>query len=200
MELKTSEPESAMRKVIRNIISSENILVIVILYLKVYEEAKSDLSRQVSSSEEVLEILTTNSKSIYWGATGSFIAEEKIESFDIKEIITSELSIGLQKNSELKSMFDYQFTKLRQSGIYQHIYHFWIEKGLASGSSTESTDETANTLGYDNLLMPFLILISGVGMSAGIAILERIYTFFNKYLEPNTAKIMYPNYLSNNKY
>ena len=99
---------------------------------------------------------------------------------DIQEFANFYVSIGLQKNSELVEMFDYQIIKMQENGIIARFKHKWMYNtdknyyGMAE----------AVTLEFENLIFPFMCLVVGIVAAATVLLAEWILFFFQRGNEP----------------
>ena len=86
--------------------------------------------------------------------------------------ITDQISIGLQKDSEYKKVLNYQILKLKECGILQRLIKDspWDHRK----SRKRESAITAGTLGFENLLFPFILLGFGIGLGVILALQERV--------------------------
>ena len=71
-------------------------------------------------------------------------------------------------------MLNYHLLKMNEKGILTKLHLHWTRK---TQESSPSSMDTADSLGYDNVLFPFIIVIFGVVVAIGIVIFEK--AFFN---------------------
>ena len=117
-----------------------------------------------------------NPKSVYYGGSIGFLADPDFLVLDITETITSQLAIGLQKDSEFKKLFDYQITKQIQSGLISFLINKWVKAGRLDeiGRISKDPTEAAKSLSYANLLLPFIILSVGIAVGGAIFCTENV--------------------------
>ena len=127
-------------------------------------------SKYIQSMDHAFWLLRNNPKAILYGDTKEL--SQEINSIVIKTplSITSQSALGLQLDSELKPIFDYYLTLMKETGVVDMIkksvlfkrYHMDLEQ-----------NET-NALGYRNLLFPFMILGFGAGFSLVCFVIELV--------------------------
>ena len=127
--------------------------------------ARPENDRYVTNTEDSLAKIANDPKYImYGGGSGYFAHSDKVSVLTIEETIMTHLAIALRKNSEFKGLFDYLVQKFMLSGLISKMKTKWLH-GSTIGN-TERVSNHAETLGYENLLFPFMIL--GCGIMAGI--------------------------------
>ena len=82
------------------------------------------------------------------------------------------IPIAYQKDSEFHDLFDYHLMKLKQAGIFDRI----ISRYLADPPLTIGISE-ANQLGYNNLVVPLIVLSFGCFGGIVILLLERLFRY-----------------------
>ncbi len=94
---------------------------------------------------------------------------------DFEDHIPSPLAFGFPKHSEFLAFFNYQVTKLRQSGLLHKLMLKW---NLVDVQGHHESDEfTLGSLGYDNLNFPSFCLVSGMVVGVAFLILERLMSW-----------------------
>ncbi len=83
-------------------------------------------------------------------------------------------AIGLQKDSELRDMFNYHILKMRQTGVLDQILQSWLTRRGPSDWSSRIFQDDPIALGYQNLFGPVAVLVAGIGSSFTIILLEII--------------------------
>ena len=91
--------------------------------------------------------------------------------YDFEEALKGQMSIALQKDSELSDLIDYHLLKLRQSGILEALKLKWLD-GREAGdwSGRIFRGEEPGGVGADNLFPRFSDVVgdrSGIGLSYG---------------------------------
>ncbi len=84
------------------------------------------------------------------------------------------LAIGLQKDSELRSAFNYHISKMRRSGVLEKIEHKWISGDEPEDNSDRIFQEDIVILSYDNLFLPFNTMALGIMIAIGLAVVEKV--------------------------
>ena len=90
-------------------------------------------------------------------------------SYQVQEGYADEMSIVVQKDSELAELFNFKLLKLEQSGILPRLLSAHFNK-QTSQVSDEQTGKIS--LGFNNLLFLFILLTCGVLVSLLFAVLE----------------------------
>ena len=83
-------------------------------------------------------------------------------------------------DSELTELFDFHLGRLMERGVMDKIRKKYvpdIKRDLSDSGNDDNDDELAIALGYDNVLFPFLLLLSGILVGGGMSILERVYVY-----------------------
>lgn len=91
---------------------------------------------------------------------------------DFEERLTSQLAIGLQRESEFRSCLDYHILKMLNSGLMRRMQIKWMLKHKPDDLSHRIFASESSSLGLDNLMFPVLILVFGVTLSSVIALTE----------------------------
>lgn len=86
-------------------------------------------------------------------------------------------AIGLQKNSELREVFNYIIAKLTNNGVLRKLHDKFIR-----GPIQLPDPEQAHTLGIENVLFAFLIISLGVACGCILVVLEH-FSNFSKSME-----------------
>lgn len=83
-------------------------------------------------------------------------------------------AIGLQKDSEFTSLFNYELTRLRQSGLFERLEFKWVKKSTPEDGSHRYFVQDILILGSVNLYFPSLVLLIGVTAGLVIVVSERV--------------------------
>ena len=148
-------------------------------YMKLaYEQMMSrpDEEKYVTSLQGTLNLLAKDPQFIHFGGSTSLKSFPQLTILDIEEKRHFSNSIGFQKGSEFKKMFDFYLLQIKQSGLFVKLENKWLEKGKVEplNEVLEAISQAARPLGYDNLLFPFLSLIGGVSVAILLILLEKI--------------------------
>ncbi len=95
-----------------------------------------------------------------------------LRNFD--DAASSQLAFGLQKDSELRDMFNYHLNKLRQSGVLKLLMHKWVKEEKPDDWSHRIFQDDAMPLGYENLFFPTMILLVGVSLGMFLLFMEKM--------------------------
>ncbi len=111
--------------------------------------------------------------------------EPALQALDLEDPIVDDLAFTFPRDSEFRDIFDYYLNKLKESGSVGRFpsgvplafkirilncvklswsQHRWMPSDKDSGgssSSSSNSEAVAFTLGYNNVLFPFLILVIG---------------------------------------
>lgn len=85
-----------------------------------------------------------------------------------------DVAIAVPKNSEFRDLFNYELVKLRQSGVLDKMLQVHIPDKTASEANDEEAETEVNGLDYMTLLFPFMVLVLGLLVAVGLAILENL--------------------------
>ena len=155
-DLEEASPDSAMGKVWKKVTSSGREHLI---YGE--EEARQWIKRDPSNV-------------LYYGIASTFKSYDDVILLDIVEKINVKDSIGLRNDSEFKALFDFHISQLKEAGVLARINHKWLEEGkLTPLPGSQRNLASASTLGYENVIFPFLVLLLGVVISAVLILYER---------------------------
>ena len=85
--------------------------------------------------------------------------------------LSEEIAVGLQKDSELKIALDFQLLKLKETGVLSKLIRRsrWDHKKHENRPPPQ-----AFSLGYENLLFPFICFIAGIILSTILALIEKV--------------------------
>ena len=89
---------------------------------------------------------------------------------DIKESNEQEVSITMTKDSPYSQLFNYHLQRMDENGVIQRLQKKWTPKL----DSTSNMDSAFLSLGYNNLVFPFLAFVIGCSAALLIAFCERV--------------------------
>ncbi len=92
---------------------------------------------------------------------------------EFREKMTSYVGFGLQKDSELKSVFDYHLIRLRESGFMSKIKKKWIGNDLPEDMTHRIYVKEPLVLGFDNLFFPSTVILIGIIGASVLSICEK---------------------------
>ena len=143
------------------------------------EWLKSEESHYTSLLSHYLE---TEPNALIYSDYLSSLEIDGIYPIDIKETYKTVVGFSLQKNSPYSQLFNYHLQNMDEKGIIQRLQ----KKRIPKRDGTSKIDFPLS-LGYNNLLFPFLVLISGCSVALVMASFERIIKPPN--LEDNAVEI-----------
>ena len=89
----------------------------------------------------------------------------------------------MQPNSEYVEAVNFHLAKLDESGATHRLWRLWTYQPLE-----EFTVEDANSLGYDNIIFPFLFLFFGIPGGAFLSLVERLVSRLSGKMKQKRAK------------
>ena len=113
-------------------------------------------------------------KSVHFSG-GIFVGDyaHNLVALNIPDGVRMSLSFGFPKDSELTPLFSYHIAKMKQSGVIRRITHKWL--GRTQFEKYEGDGQMmAFPLGYENVLLLYLLLVSGVVVGLVIGCFERV--------------------------
>ena len=87
---------------------------------------------------------------------------------DIVESSEQSVSFTFQKDSPYSPLFNYHLQKMHEDGVIHRLRMKWLPK-----QQTGSSSDQPLSLGYNNLVFPFLALVFGCSSALVISICER---------------------------
>ncbi len=93
--------------------------------------------------------------------------------FDFNGRTESVIGIGLQKDSELKGLFDYHVMSMVQSGLLDKMLRKWIDKDKPDDNSDRIFAQDIVVLGFDNLFFPASVFGYGAIAAVVLAMYEK---------------------------
>ena len=71
--------------------------------------------------------------------------------------------MAFQKESELRSMLNYHLEKMEQSGVIDRLHKKFLEsQNIHPDTDAIMTKVYDEGIGYDNVVVPFLVLLTGL--------------------------------------
>ncbi len=126
--------------------------------------------------EEGIEAFNTRKNYATFGSTFFFLdyPDDMKNVMDFEGRMTGTIGVGLQRNSELKSAFNYHISKMRELGVLDKLNHHWIKKDRPKDMSERIFTQDIVVLGFENLFLPANILACGIISGLIIAVLEKL--------------------------
>jgi hypothetical protein len=123
----------------------------------------------VQTTEESLNVPLTRKNTLLFDSTMMVVSNKRYVDLEITDGVNGQVAWAFQKESEFTDFFNYHLLKLQERGVMHKIVRDW------SYSPSESYwVPDAISLGYDNTLFPFLILLGGI-VAAALFILIEVY-------------------------
>ena len=97
-----------------------------------------------------------------------FQSNRSFEVLHLSDSIKYKSSFALQKESEFTQIFNYHIAKLDETGVLDTLRLKYLQKSLSVANPSKSI-----TLGFNNVLFPFLILMLGILFGVGFSLYER---------------------------
>jgi ABC-type amino acid transport substrate-binding protein len=135
--LKTSNPNSAMYKVYWTKITGNSDSI-------------------VNSDDEALGKVLTEAKTLLFSDGVLVFGDTRYVALNMIDSIKISMSWGLQNNSELADFFNHYLINMQQNGVMNRINRNWKYQ-----ATEDFSFEDAISLGYENTLFPFLLLLLG---------------------------------------
>ena len=92
---------------------------------------------------------------------------KSLVALNIEDRVPISDAYAFQKGSELVFMFNHFLKKMHESGVIDKMNRDWSLR-----EEIEFDVEPAVTLGYKNVVFPFIILVSGLIFSCGVTFFE----------------------------
>ena len=121
----------------------------------------------VQTTEESLGIPLTRKNTLLFDSTMTVVSNKRYVDLEITDGVSGQLAWAFQKGSEFTEFFSHHFLKLQESGVLLKIVRDWT---YSPSESYWVPD--AISLGYDNTLFPFLILLGGIVAAAFFQLIE----------------------------
>ncbi len=120
--------------------------------------------------------LVQSGRNVIFEAIYPFLGSQDLKVLmDFQERLTTQLGFGLQKDSELKALFDYHILKMRSTGFLSKQRNMWIERNVPQDYSHRIFVQDPLVLGFDNLFFPAFLLASGIMSSFIFCLAEKFY-------------------------
>ena len=146
---------------------------------KVYQKMLKQDYMYPNDVDQALEWLNTNPRSVFFSFDNNFVLTGNLE----RKIVPNQKvfydSFFFQKDSEFTEIFNYHLNRLREAGILTQTWQKWKYFGnpetILSAEYPIEDGVVAGSLGYENLLFPFALLICCGIISVVIVLLEFIF-------------------------
>ncbi len=114
-----------------------------------------------NTDKEIFEsIMTSNRKATFtYYIFGLEMGSNTV--MDFEDRVSSQIGIGLQKDSELTDVFNYHILDMIQGGIVKHLIQKWVFKKPTDYTS-RIFGQDAKPIGTENMYFPVSLLSAGV--------------------------------------
>ena len=127
--------------------------------------------------EHIMSEMSGEPKTLNFGSSLTFVGRHEFYPLDIKEASRQMVAFGLQKGSEYTEIFNYNIQKMDEAGILDSL----AKEHISTQTPSQTTGvEEPISLGYDNVLFPCIVLVSGCALSVMIFAGETIGRLLNK--------------------
>ena len=113
-----------------------------------------------------------------------------------QEAVKAPLAWAFQKESELHSIMNYHLDKMEQSGIIDRLHKTFLKsQNINSDTDAIMTKVYEEGIGYDKVVVPFLVLLTGLCL----ALLQLGIEAIGVYMHSKSSKhwyILYFNQIS----
>jgi hypothetical protein len=156
--LKTAKKDSAMYKVY-------------------YNTMHGNPDAFAGSPSDSLEIPLTREKTLLFDTALVMLIDPRYEALKITDGINGQAAWAFQMNSEFTEYFNFHLFKLEESGVMYKLNRNWTY----APKEVFWVDD-AISLGYDNTLFPYLILLGGIIGAVILQLCEQIKSIFFSWL------------------
>ena len=94
------------------------------------------------------------------------------EILSLSDVITYKSSFALQKDSEFTQLFNYHIAKMDETGVLDALRLSYFPKTIPRKTTSKS-----KSLGFDNVLFPFIILCGGIFIAVTLNVMEKCETY-----------------------
>ena len=78
----------------------------------------------------------------------------------------------MARDSEFWQLYRHELLRYREHGLLQRAKNIWIDQPISMSRGDEKTDDPETTVGYESVVFPFVVLVSGGTFSIMVAIYE----------------------------
>jgi hypothetical protein len=122
---------------------------------KVYYESMDGNSDAFMGFFEWLKKVKDGKTLIFIASSASHL-DDRVYALKMVDSVTCQLGWAFQKNSEFTEFFNYHLFKLIEGGLMYHVRKSTLEKEVIEIGLSDTI-----TLGYENVMFPFLLLVGG---------------------------------------
>lgn len=134
------------------------------------------VSKERNHSSDMSNYMKTKSNALIFTGYLSSLQIDGIHQIDIKESSSMDLSFTFQKNSPYSQLFNYHLQRMDEEGVIHRLQKKWLSK-----RDSRFNLDSPLSLGYNNLVFPFLTLILGCFAALLISLCERVIKSQNNF-------------------
>ena len=129
-------------------------------------------STRLKTQQDMIEVTLSEPKTLMW-ETGFYVAEDdRLKALSIRDSYMTHAPFAYQRDSEFHGLFNYHLLKMKQSGIFDKI----LSNYLPDPPITIGISEVKQ-LGYNNLVVPVIVLSFGCFGGLMILLVERMFRY-----------------------
>ncbi len=137
------------------------------------DTAMSKVNVYFEQGDHLYDMVADNPKMVLYSSfLDSMESPEVVPVVDFEERVPSQMTIGLQKDSELLELFNYNILKMYQSGLHAQILYKWLREGKPKDDTHRIFIEDAIPVEYDNVIFPSLLLLAGIVVALCLVLIE----------------------------
>ena len=133
---------------------------------------ESGLFVQFPDSSSMISAIFNGDLTYMYRDTVEFKANQSFIILPMTDAVRYESSFGLQKNSEFTPLFKYYIAKMDETGVLDTLRLKNLPKAISNSNAAKSI-----TLGFNNVLFPFLILEFGMIFGILLMFFEKLRIF-----------------------
>lgn len=114
------------------------------------------------SDKDVIAMVSNDPKILYFASTLPYrLPSSPVTILNLEDMVDDPQGFAFQKDSEFVELFDFHILKLEESGIARRL-----RSELFPIATQDKSVNAGITLGFENLIFPFLLLFLGTAISA----------------------------------
>ena len=114
----------------------------------------------------------------------AFVDNPNLQILQLNDQLYIHQTFAFKKGSEFEELFSHQIKVMEESGILNTLRKAWFPENGKTASNIQGFDASANVLGFENLVFPFMILAAG----SSIAIVSSIFEWLSN--KPRMKHVM----------
>ncbi len=128
---------------------------------------------QHDNFQSILDFVAKYPTAVMFSSYIEFISKPDFQKLlHFEDAISTQISIGLPRGSELRRCLDFHILDMKQSGILKNILDKWLMK-IPQDMSNRIFVPDAKPLGFDNLFFLAIIITIGCGLSLTLLLIEK---------------------------